>query len=196
MSIAAGGNASKVLLALQVLLLVGSLFVVTTGKVLTYKMKVDSSGNTQLIGGSFEVKPLSELPSDTLKGGGVFASPYLYYLILVVSGIMILAGFLKPGLAQEVVVDETEFHQALASPARVQMLRMLGGKRMTLTEIAENVGLSLPGVKRHLTALEETGLVKKIDEGRKWKYYELTELGKKNLIRAFSRAFPSIFVSV
>ena len=45
-------------------------------------------------------------------------------------------------------------------------------------ELAEELNLSIPTVKEHLNAMEKAGLVEKMEEGRKWKYYKLTTKGK------------------
>ena len=70
---------------------------------------------------------------------------------------------------------------ALASETRIEILRKLDEKRMTLTEMAEELGISKPAVKKHITKLEEVGLIRKRDEGRKWIYYELTPKGRQIL---------------
>jgi predicted ArsR family transcriptional regulator len=46
------------------------------------------------------------------------------------------------------------------------------------SELAVSLDLSVPTVKEHLAALEKAGLVERHDEGRKWKYYSLTNKGK------------------
>src|SRR5438128_12587686 len=42
-------------------------------------------------------------------------------------------------------------------------------------------GLSKPTLLEHLEKLQSAGLVKRVDEGRKWIYYELTDKGRKIL---------------
>ena len=46
------------------------------------------------------------------------------------------------------------------------------------SELAEALNLSVPTVKEHLDAMKKAELVEVKDEGRKWKYYELTKKGK------------------
>ncbi len=67
---------------------------------------------------------------------------------------------------------------ALASETRIKILKKLGERRMTLTELSRELGISKTAVKEHLDKLVQAGLVKKVDEGRKWVYYELTEKGR------------------
>lgn len=57
---------------------------------------------------------------------------------------------------------------------RKRLLISLEKRRKTLTELSREVGLRLPTVKKHLAILEENGAIVKIDEGYKWKYYQLT----------------------
>ena len=73
---------------------------------------------------------------------------------------------------------DKETFKALASGTRVDVLKLLNQRRHMQSEIAAALGLSVPTVKEHLSALERAGLVERHDEGRKWKYYSLTKKGK------------------
>lgn len=66
----------------------------------------------------------------------------------------------------------------LASETRLEILKKLDERRMTLTELAKSLDLSKTAVKEHLDKLVNAGLVRRVDEGRKWIYYELTSNGK------------------
>lgn len=77
----------------------------------------------------------------------------------------------------ELKLDSKTF-KALANEKRVDMLKLLGERRHTQSEIAGELGLAVPTVKEHLSALVSAGLVEQHDEGRKWKYYSLTKSGK------------------
>jgi len=70
---------------------------------------------------------------------------------------------------------------ALASETRIELLKKLDAKRMTLTELSEELNVSKAAVKGHLDKLIEAGMIKKVDEGRKWIYYELTGKGRNIL---------------
>lgn len=70
---------------------------------------------------------------------------------------------------------------ALASETRIKILKKIDSRRMTLTELSKELNLSKVTVKEHLDKLVEAGLVRKVDEGRKWVYYELTKKGKSIL---------------
>ncbi|MFP4117366.1 MAG: winged helix-turn-helix domain-containing protein [Candidatus Woesearchaeota archaeon] len=78
---------------------------------------------------------------------------------------------------EKIVLDRAAF-RALASDTRVRILKELDERRKTLTEISESVGLAVATVKEHMASLSSSGLVEVKDEGRKWKYYDLTNKGK------------------
>ena len=59
-------------------------------------------------------------------------------------------------------MDVDRVFDALASPARRQMLRHLAPGEMTTTELAARFAMSTPAVSRHLRLLKQAGLV--IDE--------------------------------
>lgn len=68
--------------------------------------------------------------------------------------------------------------KALGAEMRVKILKKLTEKRMTQSELASVLGISVPSAKEHLDNLFDAGLVEK-DESRKWKYYALTRKGKQ-----------------
>jgi len=78
----------------------------------------------------------------------------------------------------QIVLDRDAF-RALSSETRVGMIKSLKERRKTLSELSEELKISASTASEHLDILEKYGLVKKIDEGRKWKYYELTDKGNK-----------------
>ena len=72
---------------------------------------------------------------------------------------------------------DRESFKALSAETRIRILKLLYSRRHMLAELAESLGMSLPAVKEHLGSLEKAALVLRKDEGRKWKYYELTQKG-------------------
>src|SRR5205823_10333767 len=74
-----------------------------------------------------------------------------------------------------------ETFRALASDVRVDILKPRGSRRETVTDLSNLLQLSTPTLLEHLEKLQTAGLVKRIDEGRKWIYYELTDKGRKIL---------------
>ncbi len=63
----------------------------------------------------------------------------------------------------------------------MEILKKLDERRMTLSELSRALNLSKATVKEHLNKLLEAGLVRRVEEGRKWKYYELTSEGRRIL---------------
>ena len=80
----------------------------------------------------------------------------------------------------KVTLDQASF-RALASETRIAILRALSEHQMTLTELAERLQISKPGVMKHLELLQEAGLVLREDAERKWIYYRLTTKGERIL---------------
>ncbi|MEK6822535.1 MAG: winged helix-turn-helix domain-containing protein [Nanoarchaeota archaeon] len=80
-------------------------------------------------------------------------------------------------MEENIILDKSSF-KALAVDTRVDILKTLGQRRHTQSELAADLGLSVPTIKQHLDALEKAGLVLRNEEGRKWVYYSLTKKGK------------------
>ncbi len=79
-----------------------------------------------------------------------------------------------------ITLDQESF-KALASEVRVDILKKLDARRETVTDLSALLGLSKPTLLEHLEKLQIAGLVKRVDEGRKWIYYELSQKGKRLL---------------
>ncbi|MBC7081532.1 MAG: winged helix-turn-helix transcriptional regulator [Thermoplasmatales archaeon] len=81
----------------------------------------------------------------------------------------------------EKVVLEKDSFMALASDTRINLLKKLNERKMTVSELAKEMNISKPAVLKHLSKLCEAGLVKKIENERKWVYYAITQKGKNIL---------------
>ena len=69
--------------------------------------------------------------------------------------------------------------KALASDTRLDILRALDGKKMSLKELGHITNLNKATLHEHLAKLNEAGLIKKKErEGHKWVYYKLTWKGE------------------
>ena len=77
----------------------------------------------------------------------------------------------------EVKLSQKTF-KALANPTRIAILKELDKRNFTQSELSENLGFAIPTIKQHLQDLEKAGLINILEEGRKWKYVELTKDGK------------------
>jgi DNA-binding transcriptional ArsR family regulator len=80
--------------------------------------------------------------------------------------------------------------KALSSDTRVMMLKSLVERRKMPSELSRELKLTPSTIVEHLQVLERSGLIKKIETGHKWRYYELTEKGR-SLVKP---RFPMQFV--
>jgi DNA-binding transcriptional ArsR family regulator len=79
---------------------------------------------------------------------------------------------------EEKITLDRETFKTLASGTRIGILKSLGVRRKTLSELAKEHGMSVSTVKEHLDNLVGAGLIIQKDDGHKWKYYELTKKGR------------------
>lgn len=76
-------------------------------------------------------------------------------------------------MKNEITLDK-EALKVLASDTRIDILKKLDLRRMTITELSSSLNLSKATVHEHLTKLIDAGLVKKGDSHSNRVYYELT----------------------
>ena len=81
-------------------------------------------------------------------------------------------------MAEEKITLDKEVFKTLASKTRVDILKSLDRRRKTLSELSKQSGMSVSTIKEHLDNLVSVGLIEQMDEGYKWKYYELTKKGR------------------
>ena len=79
-------------------------------------------------------------------------------------------------MEDKITLDLNSF-KALASETRVDLLKKLSLRRATASELAASEHISVQAISEHLEKMKDAGLVRKVDEGRKWIYYELTDKG-------------------
>ena len=68
--------------------------------------------------------------------------------------------------ARKNIEELTDFFKMLDDPSRVQILTVLFQGEMAVTEIADQLGMSLPAVSYQLRILKANGLVRKRREGK------------------------------
>lgn len=119
----------------------------------------------------------TQLVSETYREKTLLQEPIYYYIAIAILSLMLLMNIFRVSFQSQAVFDSDIF-KTLSSDTRVEMLYALQERRKTLSELAYEVKISLPGAKQHLEMLMTKGLVEKMDEGRKWKYYSLTSKGK------------------
>ncbi len=97
---------------------------------------------------------------------------------------------------EDKVTLDMESFKILASETRVAIMKSLGRRRKTLTELSKELSMSPSTVKEHMDSLCRGGLTVLIDDGHKWKYYELTRKGKDILNPGATRIMIILSVSV
>jgi DNA-binding transcriptional ArsR family regulator len=97
-------------------------------------------------------------------------------------------------MEDKIVLDRESF-KSLASETRVSIMKSLDRRRKMLTELARELGMSPSTVKEHMDNLCSAGLTEQIDEGHKWKYYELTRKGSNVLHPEYTKIWILLSVS-
>jgi len=80
---------------------------------------------------------------------------------------------------EDVTLDRDDI-AALSSDARVAILKSLDARPMTMSELADGLGLAKSTVHEHLGVLADADLVTH-ESARKWRDYALTERGRRIL---------------
>ncbi len=80
----------------------------------------------------------------------------------------------KENLAHQVSELHAELCSALADSKRLLILYALSERKLNVTDLAEEVGISQPAASRHLKLLRERGLVRAERQGASVEY-ELTD---------------------
>ena len=100
-----------------------------------------------------------------------------------------------PSSGDDIPID-VDLIKVLASDTRRDVLRLLGERRHTLSELAEALGLKKATILEHLEKLVAAGLIRKIDDGERiWIYYELTHRGLRIVRPGRTTRFYLIMVS-
>lgn len=79
------------------------------------------------------------------------------------------------------VTLDREVFKALASDTRLDILKALDERQKTVTELAKELSLNKATVFEHLEKLNQVGLIQKIDDDRKWVYWQLSWKGRRLL---------------
>jgi len=79
------------------------------------------------------------------------------------------------------VILDCDSFKALSSHVRIDILKRLDRRQMTVTDLSKALRISKSAAFKHLERLVEVGLIEKIDEQRKWIYYRITRKGTKIL---------------
>jgi len=103
----------------------------------------------------------------------------------------------------KVTLDRETF-KALASDTRLDILRSLDGKNMSLKDICTATNLNKATLHEHLVKLNGAGLIKKNErDGHKWVYYKLTWKGEcllhpenTRIVVLFTATFIALLVGI
>ena len=79
----------------------------------------------------------------------------------------------------DIVLDSDDL-AVLSSKTRIAILKVIDKKDSTITELAEELGISKASVHAHVAELESSGLIE-ADKVRKWHPYSLTKKGRQIL---------------
>jgi DNA-binding transcriptional ArsR family regulator len=91
---------------------------------------------------------------------------------------MVLGSTLDSG--GKITLDREAF-KVLASETRIGILKELDKSQMTITDLSKALSMSKATLFEHTDKLLKAGLIKKIDDQRKWVYYKLSWKGKNIL---------------
>ncbi|KUL00230.1 MAG: Transcriptional regulator, ArsR family [Methanomicrobiales archaeon 53_19] len=80
---------------------------------------------------------------------------------------------------EDVTIDQDDL-AALSSDVRVAILKLLDTRPMTMSELADGLGLARSTVHEHLSVLADADLVTH-ENVRKWRDYTLTKRGRRIL---------------
>ena len=90
------------------------------------------------------------------------------------------------------IIDKNTI-KALSVKSRLSILESLNEKPKTLSMLSEELMLKASTLSQHLKALEESGLVKKEQTDRKWKYYYITKKAQRILSPIETKVVFSLF---
>jgi ArsR family transcriptional regulator, arsenate/arsenite/antimonite-responsive transcriptional repressor len=76
---------------------------------------------------------------------------------------------------------DREVFKALASDTRLDILKALDERQKTVTELAKQLDLNKATVFEHLEKLAAVNLIQKLEDERKWVYWQLTWTGRRLL---------------
>lgn len=97
-------------------------------------------------------------------------------------------------MPDEIKMDRKVF-EALASETRIDILKKLDSRQMTITELSREMDMAKSSIHEHLVKMVDSGLVGKFDNGHKWTYYHLTGKGR-NILHPHETAKILVFLGV
>lgn len=92
------------------------------------------------------------------------------YMHKVINGYKHMLSNEPPSLSEEVTQLHADICSALADPRRILLLYALAEHPYTVSDLAEEIGISQPSTSRHLKILRERGLVRAVRQGTSVEY--------------------------
>ena len=83
----------------------------------------------------------------------------------------------------QIDVEEDTF-RALASKPRINILKLLVERQLTVTDVSKALKINKSSAYHHLNQLVKASLVKKVNTNSLWVYYKLTVKGKNVILRS------------
>ncbi|MEE8402803.1 MAG: winged helix-turn-helix domain-containing protein [Candidatus Hydrothermarchaeaceae archaeon] len=83
-------------------------------------------------------------------------------------------------MPDEIKMDRKVF-ETLASETRINILKRLDTRQMTITELSRELDMAKSSIHEHLAKMLDSDLVGKFEDGHKWTYYRLTRKGRNIL---------------
>jgi DNA-binding transcriptional ArsR family regulator len=71
--------------------------------------------------------------------------------------------------------------RVLTNKTRISILKNLSKRNYTISELSKVLNLTKPTVLHHTKILESAGYVRRVEDDRKWVYYEITSSGESVL---------------
>jgi DNA-binding transcriptional ArsR family regulator len=102
------------------------------------------------------------------------------YVHKVINGYKHMLSNETSSLSEEVTQLHADICSALADPRRILLLYALAEHPYTVSDLAEEIGISQPSTSRHLKILRERGLVRAVRQGTSVEY----NLTDRRLIQA------------
>jgi DNA-binding transcriptional ArsR family regulator len=82
--------------------------------------------------------------------------------------------------SSKITLDQDTF-KVLASETRIEILKNLDRSQLTVSDLARAMNMSKATLFEHLDKMVKVGIIKKVEDKRKWVYYKLTWKGKNIL---------------
>jgi ArsR family transcriptional regulator len=81
--------------------------------------------------------------------------------------------------------------KTIVNPVRLRIINVIGEKKINVTEIREEIGISMSNLSNHLSALNRVGILSREKKGN-YIYYYLTELSLLEVLDKMKKVIQSV----